>query len=236
MKLIIEAVKRGQYLPLIGSGIVGAAIGWVVAEVVVYQLFDKKDKIEYIDVEIPVEYDKGEETENYAPAPVIMTKEERQKAVIKVNYAEKFKEGKLQPIPPKDETMIDEPELDEEETFESGPYVITEDEFEMQDDASQYHYLYYEEDDVLTDATDRIVPDYEDNIGTDALSCFGESSDDPDVVYIQNDDENAVYEIIRIHGSYEALVTGLAKKNPVKKSTKQRKKKVAAPLEDEDEE
>ena len=42
MKLIIEAVKRGQYLPLIAGGVVGAAIGWVVAEVLVYQLFDKK--------------------------------------------------------------------------------------------------------------------------------------------------------------------------------------------------
>jgi hypothetical protein len=233
MKLVIEALKRGQYLPIVASGVVGAAIGWVVAEVLVYQLFDKKNEIKYIDVEVPVEYDKG--TENNAP--VIMTKEERKQGVIKVNYAEKFKEGKLQPIPPKDETMIDDPEDIDDENFEQGPYVITEEEFEMQEQANKYHFVYYEDDDVLTDDKDRIVPDYEDNIGIEALSCFGESSDDPDVVYIQNDDENNVYEIIRIHSSYEAMVTGtVASKIPVKKSNKPRKKKVVSPLEDEDEE
>ena len=56
------------------------------------------------------------------------------------------------------------------------------------------------------------------------------------MVYIENDDENAVYEIVRIHGSYEALVTGIKLPKPAKKSTKSRKKKVAPPLEDEDEE
>lgn len=231
MKLIIEAVKRGQYLPLIAGGVVGAAIGWVVAEVLVYQLFDKKNKVEYIDVEVPVEYDKG--TEN--SAPVIMSKEERDKVVIKVNYAEQFKEGKLKPM---DGAMANFEELDEEDSEWSnqGPYVITEEEFDMQDEDTKFRFVYYDEDDVLTDDKDRIVPDYEDNIGTEALSSFGESSDDPDMVYIENDDENAVYEIVRIHGSYEALVTGIKLPKPAKKSTKSRKKKVAPPLEDEDEE
>lgn len=241
MKIIIDAFKNGKYPSLIAGGLIGAAIGWVIAEVVVYQVFDKKKQNEYIDVEVPVEYDQGTEAEvkEYtAPDRSIMTKSqlERQNLVIKTNYAEKFKEGKLQPIPPKDETMQYIDELDDEgDDEQQGPYVIIEEDWEADTQANKYHWLYYEEDDVLTDDKDRIVPDYEDNIGSEALSSFGESSDDPDVVFIANDDENNMYEIIRIHGSYEALVTGISKAG-TKKSSKPRKKKVVPPLEDGDEE
>lgn len=90
------------------------------------------------------------------------------------------------------------------------PYVIHHDEFvENQPDYDQTTLTYYEEDDVLADTDDSIIED------TDALIClgnlnkFGHGSNDPNIVYIRNDERQLNIEVCRSGGSYAEEVHGM---------------------------
>jgi hypothetical protein len=101
-------------------------------------------------------------------------------------------------------------------TFEVGPdrddpscYIISIEEFSNErPEYDKISISYYETDDTLADETDEIVPDVETLIG-EALLCFGDQSDDPDVVYVRNECISIDYEIIRLHKSYQETVLGI---------------------------
>jgi hypothetical protein len=90
-----------------------------------------------------------------------------------------------------------------------GPYVITYDAYNLEND----HYdkstiYYYEDDDTLADENDEVIGDVFGVIGDDALSSFGEGSNDPEVVYVRNDKMQIDYEVIRLSKSYGETVMG----------------------------
>lgn len=66
---------------------------------------------------------------------------------------------------------------------------------------------YYNEDDILTDEIGEVILDPEHIVG-EALQHFGEESEDPDIVYIKNYFTHTIYEIVRLHKSYQASVLG----------------------------
>lgn len=67
---------------------------------------------------------------------------------------------------------------------------------------------YYEDDDTLADEQDEIMQEVEGTIG-EALLCFGDQSDDPDVVYVRNERLSIDYEVVRLHRSYQEAVLGI---------------------------
>lgn len=215
---------------VLGGGLVGGAIGWVIGEVLAYQIYEKKqlEMEEYVDLVVNVEYkeEEGKDLPNNNLSKSINVAPERK---IITNYVEKYKEGKLKLKPATDDELVPDP-LDQRQF----PAIVSESQWiEAGDEYERVNLCYYEEDDVFTDSSDKILEIYEDLIGEDALTSFGQESNDPDVVYIQNEEEMAIYEIIRLHGSYEELVLGF--KKPTQKKKRKPKAKVK-PIEDEDDE
>lgn len=88
------------------------------------------------------------------------------------------------------------------------PYVIHENEYRESDtDYLQATLTYYTEDDVLAGDDDRPLPNPDIVIGPDNLK-WGHGSNDPDVVYVRNDEYEHEFEITRSQGSYEVEVLG----------------------------
>lgn len=97
----------------------------------------------------------------------------------------------------------------QEETGEA-PYIIDRDTF----DHTNPHYskvtiTYYAGDDILADDEENVVPDVELVVGHDALTSFGQDSDDPEVVLVRNELLGSDYEIIRTFESYSETVLGI---------------------------
>lgn len=87
------------------------------------------------------------------------------------------------------------------------PYVISSGEyFENQPDYHQVDVVYYEGDEVLTDAQDKPLSD--DLVGTANLELFGTRSKDPNIVYIRNEAMKTDFCVTRDGRSYEDHVAG----------------------------
>lgn len=89
----------------------------------------------------------------------------------------------------------------------STPYVVTLDEFyENEQEHTQHSVTYYEGDEVLADERDQVIEDIS-LIGKDNLA-FGHLSNDPNVVYVRNDQKKMDFEIARSEGKYAHEVLG----------------------------
>lgn len=89
------------------------------------------------------------------------------------------------------------------------PRVITINDFT--DDCQNYEKLslyYYDDDDTLIDDKEEIISGVESLVG-DALTRFGDGSNDPDIVYVRNDVMACDYEIVRYYRSYQVEILGL---------------------------
>lgn len=101
-------------------------------------------------------------------------------------------------------------DLDEVDRQESDdPYIISREQYNEDDEYDQYGLTYYEKDGVLCEADGDSIVEDENHIVGDALSHFGEKSNDRDVVYVENPGTTTKYEVIRVHGSYQEFVLGI---------------------------
>jgi hypothetical protein len=64
-------------------------------------------------------------------------------------------------------------------------------------------FSYYAEDDILADDQDNLVDDPKDLVGEYFTEFFGMNEEDPNVIYIRNDDRETDYEIMKIDESYK---------------------------------
>lgn len=89
------------------------------------------------------------------------------------------------------------------------PYVISQEEFfENEPDNEQTQLVYYEEDGVLADTSDKPVD--EAIVGPDNLERFGHGSNDPNIVYVRNEKMELDFEILRAEGKYADQVMGFS--------------------------
>lgn len=92
-----------------------------------------------------------------------------------------------------------------EEARESGkyPYIIERSEYL---NGKQWYekldYIYYEGDDTLADDKDEKVDQPENIVGSRFRELFGRDADDPDVLYIRNEERGTDFEISRVTRSY----------------------------------
>ena len=89
------------------------------------------------------------------------------------------------------------------------PFVISIDEFTNdRQDLEKLSLYYWDTDDTLSDDGEEIIPDIGNIIG-DALTRFGEDSNDPDIVYVRNEVLGCDYEVVRKYESYQEMVLGI---------------------------
>jgi hypothetical protein len=90
------------------------------------------------------------------------------------------------------------------------PYVIHADEWNDNElEYEQISYTYFEADDVLVDINDTTVPMINEVVGLGNLQLFGHGSNDPNIVYVRNDDLDIDIEITRDKGSFSETVHGV---------------------------
>lgn len=97
-----------------------------------------------------------------------------------------------------------EKELDEE-MMHVGPYLIAPEEFATRDDYEILTLTYYK-DDVLTDEFDEPIYDIDGTVGEESLNHFGDYEDDPDAVYVRNEELMTDYEILLDEREYSSIV------------------------------
>lgn len=119
------------------------------------------------------------------------------------------------PIDPSDEKLQEMIALRTPDT----PYVITIDEF-MEDYPEDYDKIsvtYFDGDGNLSDSRERIIPEVEEIIGSDALTKFGLFSKDKNIVYVRNEKIRTDFEVALDQRSYVEVIAGLRAPQVLKK-------------------
>jgi len=92
---------------------------------------------------------------------------------------------------------------------EDAPFIISEEEFNVgEKDYEQLAMTYYEEDEVLADDRDQMIPDKDEKVGDHNLAKFGHGSGDPNMLYVRNDVLDVDIAIALSNGSYSREVLG----------------------------
>ena len=90
------------------------------------------------------------------------------------------------------------------------PYVITAESFtDEHPDFEKLSLAYYDDDDTLADEQEEVITDVYELIGDEALTRFGDGSEDPDIVFVRNERLGVDYEIARLFRSYAEAIMGL---------------------------
>jgi len=89
------------------------------------------------------------------------------------------------------------------------PYVITEEEFRIDEPTfEKLSITYYKQDNTLADEGRQYIPDLEGTVGEDNLRFFGLASGDPRVLHVRNERVMADFEVTLDLGSYSKNVLG----------------------------
>lgn len=91
----------------------------------------------------------------------------------------------------------------EEETDMVKPHVIAPEEFGDSDYATVT--LWYFADGVLTNDRQKILKNADELVGENFADHFGEYEEDPDTVYVRNDEQEIDYEILRDYRAYSEV-------------------------------
>jgi hypothetical protein len=99
---------------------------------------------------------------------------------------------------------------DEPERIDTGPYVIAREEyFDPDTRGSDYRKIaitWYAKDKVLADDGNVPILDIARTVGPDFASRFGDSSDDPEIVYIRNNEREVDFEVTRDERAFVEVV------------------------------
>jgi len=184
------------------SGVCGGVVGYLLADMLIYKFQEKQ-----ISEDIMEEFEKR--VEEYKPsnpeAPVDYTRMTKPKANLNELVAPYLGIGQ-------------ETEDLSVPLFE----IISHNEWVNLTNRDQFEIMYYGGDNAYT-LEDELIASPSDLIGPREGLHFGELSEDPDVVYIRNNDLEADYEVIRVHGKYSTLVLGLSEEEAEQKPKRKRK-------------
>jgi hypothetical protein len=106
--------------------------------------------------------------------------------------------------------------IDEENRSSDHPYaIVTSEYFSEEMTFDKLSVAYYPGNGVLLDERDEVIDDIEGAIGTDNLLRFGHGSDDPSMVYVRNEKQEADYEVCLMEGSYSPKMSNWSHQIPV---------------------
>lgn len=89
------------------------------------------------------------------------------------------------------------------------PHLIEREEYLRNESGfTQTTLTYFEEDDILVDQDDIVIPEIDDMIGLGQLSRFGVLSGDNNIIYVRNIRQEIEFEVVRNKGNYAKDVLG----------------------------
>lgn len=86
---------------------------------------------------------------------------------------------------------------------------------------------YYDGDTTFCNQDEKVIDDPNTLFGANIQLHFGELNDDPDMVYVRNENLGIDYEINRIHNSYSVVILGMAPKTTRPRSRRKSRKESA---------
>ncbi len=101
--------------------------------------------------------------------------------------------------------------------------IISIDEYDSNRTVNRELIAYYAGDTTFCDANEEIIPNPEDFFGPNIHLHFGEESNDPDIVYVRNENNGVSYEITQVHGKYHVIVLGMPDEEPKVTKAKRRR-------------
>jgi hypothetical protein len=206
---------------IVAGGVVGGVIGYFLGGLIVDQLRKRAKEDEEAERSLSSE----------EPKHGVVTVRE----VTKQDYT-KFAKGELSELVKPYTSSIDE----ESKKANAKPekiMIISLDAFESDRGFNKEPIAYYEDDTTFANTQEEIIDDPVSIFGPNVHLHFGEESDDPDIVYVRNENNGVDYEITRVHNSYSIVVMGMPPEPPKETKAKRRRnvRKVTA-HDDEDNE
>lgn len=119
-------------------------------------------------------------------------------------------------------TSLFDYQQNEQNKLDGRAYIIDYDEF-MSSEVQNTTLTYFEGDNVLSDQHDEPLMDLDEVVGEDNLLCFGQGSNDNNIVYIRNDKLDINFEVIRSQGKYAQEVLGFIEHSEKRKPRKFRR-------------
>lgn len=154
----------------------------------------------YVTTHDHVAYDKVQ-SEKIRDAGVVITREEHSEVEVTTNVFE---------VDPEETGHVDFEEESESRKNRGLPYIITEQVYlENEPEYEQAGLTYFEEDDTLVDAADKVIPDIDTIVGDDNMTKFGYGSRNVNTVFIRNDAMECDFEVSRSSGSYVEEALGI---------------------------
>jgi gas vesicle protein len=205
--------------------VVGAAIGVTVGFAIGFKIADKRLKTKY---EKMAEDEISQMRDHYIRKTKAAETKPPIDEVIKERHEDRYTKEEQEAIEEvaEEEERVVSPGVSEVNVFEAQgewnykyetsqrtpgvPYIIHIDEFrENILNHDQLTYTYYEVDDVLADSRDTTIEDMDEAIGLGNLGRWGHGSpDDPNIVYIRNEEKGIDVELVRDRGSWSDTVHG----------------------------
>jgi len=230
--------KEKWFVMLLGF-CVGGMTGYIVAKKVL-ESQDEFEEVKQLPEEEEPDWVKLEEEteEEEKPAPVKQPRKKGRKAAQKkepvdyTQYHTKETKPSLKDVAKKaQETPVEEE--DENERDPGEPRIINLEEYTTDDRYAKRVWTYYEGDDTLCDENEDIISDPDRLIGPEGLLKFGVLSNDPDLVYIRNENEGTDFQILRSQRKYAVHVMGLKDSDAKGKNTRRASRKKQTEEEDE---
>lgn len=144
---------------------------------------------------------------DYSPENPAEENPEKQSEIEKAEVVESIQKNVFDTVP-ENEAEFDY-QAEHDKRIHGKPFIVTQEQFfENELEHEQITITYFEGDDVLSDEQDKPVENVDKIVGNDNLDKFGYGSNDPNVVYVRNDDLHLDFEIIHSDGKYTEEVLG----------------------------
>jgi hypothetical protein len=193
-------IKMNKYGYTLGGAVVGAVLGYLIADYVIYVLEEKKAEAEFKNF---VNEEGGRilagDPEAEEPKEVINEITTSLNGSVpqttRVDYGSKSKAALEELVQPY--RNDDAPRITEfDEWIDAGRHYDRE------------TIMYYEEDTTFCGEDEQIIDAPQNLFGPNIQLHFGEGNEDPDAVYVLNGGRGEAYEIVRMDGSYSVQVLG----------------------------
>lgn len=204
--------------------VIGGAAGYVVTKKLLQDKYENELQIQIQDVKDYYRIIRKED--EYSSPETVPTNYEN------VLEGLEYIESKEEEQTTEDEWLEENVEVDESEEEDevesihkqnydrnrNEPYIISVKEYmEDRDDHDKITITYFEDDDVLCDEREEVIPNVEATVGSNALTSFGELSEDSKIVYVRNERTSTDFEVIRDTRSYAEVVLGFKEDKGVRK-------------------
>jgi len=191
------------------GGIAGGLAGYFLASLIIDQVLESQKEFEEEEENINIDIKVGLPPENF------------KKGVRKIDYTKFTEKGALEDLV----RPYTEPPA-KERSKQDNIRIISLEEYDSNRALNREPISYYEGDTTFCDANEDIIPNPEDFFGPNVHLHFGEQSEDPDIVYVRNENNGVSYEITRYKGKYSVIISGMPDEEPKIKPKRKRTTKI----------